>query len=143
MTGQNSRDSSSPRRTLAVVLSLLFVTAMIMGPGPGLYLVNPDRADPEAIFTAAGVPVLYLWALFWFIVQATVIFGLLLLGRQLQLGGLYTVGVMAALVLALYQQYLIRGREPGPCLQAFKNNGWFGAAVFAGLSGRYLVNSGQ
>jgi hypothetical protein len=46
---------------------------MIMGPGPGLYLVNPDRTDPDAVLTVAGVPVLYLWALAWFFVQATVV----------------------------------------------------------------------
>jgi hypothetical protein len=58
---------------LTVVLSLIFAAAMFMGPGPGLYLVNPDRGDPQATFAIAGVPVLYLWALFWFLVQAAVV----------------------------------------------------------------------
>ena len=73
MTGQNSEDSSSRRRTTAIVLGLVFAAAMLMGPGPGLYLINPDRSDPDAIFTFAGIPVLYLWALAWFFVQATVV----------------------------------------------------------------------
>ncbi|UCE90381.1 MAG: 4-hydroxybenzoate octaprenyltransferase [Pseudomonadota bacterium] len=72
-------------------------------------------------------------------VQATVILGLLLLGRQLSLGVPYTLGVMVALALSLYQQYLIWGRKPEACLKAFINNAWLGAAVFAGLVAHYLM----
>jgi hypothetical protein len=73
MTESSPTGQSPRRRTLAVVLGLTFAVAMIMGPGPGLYLVNPDRNDPQATFTIAGVPVLYLWALCWFFLQATVV----------------------------------------------------------------------
>ena len=65
--------NESARRNYTLFLSLAFATAIVMGPGPGLYLVNPDPGDPQAVFTLAGVPVLYLWVLFWFAVQAAVV----------------------------------------------------------------------
>ncbi|MFP4683084.1 MAG: 4-hydroxybenzoate octaprenyltransferase [Ectothiorhodospira sp.] len=65
--------------------------------------------------------------------QGLVLLGLMLLGQQAGLGGWYALGLVAAAGLALYQQYLIHDRVPGPCFKAFLNNNWFGAAVFLGL----------
>jgi 4-hydroxybenzoate polyprenyltransferase len=39
--------------------------------------------------------------------------------------------------LSVYQQWLIRHREPLPSLQAFLNNHWLGMAVFIGLAVDY------
>jgi len=50
------------------------------------------------------------------------------------LGYGYAAGLGAAAGLALYQQWLARARDPAGCFQAFLNNAWFGAAVFAGLA---------
>ena len=58
---------------------------------------------------------------------------LLWLGLRLQLRPPFFAGLGIALALALYQQYLLRDREPLACLAAFHNNTWFGGAVFAGL----------
>ena len=57
---------------LSKILAAIFVFATIMGPGPGLYLVNPSPED-AASATFLGMPVLYSWAAFWFFVQAAVI----------------------------------------------------------------------
>ena len=65
------KPEKGPRRKLAVILSGIFLFAMIMGPGPGVYLVNPDSGDAGVTFL--GAPVLYAWAVFWFMVQAAVI----------------------------------------------------------------------
>lgn len=51
----------------------------------------------------------------------------------------YGIGLAVAAALSLYQQWLIRNREPGPCFQAFLNNNYFGMAVFAGLVLDYAV----
>ncbi|NOY62217.1 MAG: 4-hydroxybenzoate octaprenyltransferase [Gammaproteobacteria bacterium] len=59
-------------------------------------------------------------------------------GSQLDLGGLYDVGLLVAAVLALYQQYLIRERDPQLCFKAFLNNNLFGAAIFIGLALHYF-----
>ena len=48
-------------------------------------------------------------------------------------GVYYYGGLAAAAGFALYQQWLIRDRDPALCFRAFLNNAWFGAAVFAGL----------
>lgn len=60
-------------KRLKLWLTVCFTIAMLMGPGPGLYLVNPDATAGEASATMGNVPVLYLWALFWYGVQVTVL----------------------------------------------------------------------
>ncbi|HET19172.1 MAG TPA: 4-hydroxybenzoate octaprenyltransferase [Chromatiales bacterium] len=59
---------------------------------------------------------------------------LALVGVRAGLGWAYAAGLLAAAGFALWQQWLIRKREPGPSIVAFKNNQWFGMAVFAGLA---------
>ncbi|MEM7083393.1 MAG: 4-hydroxybenzoate octaprenyltransferase [Pseudomonadota bacterium] len=49
------------------------------------------------------------------------------------LGGWYKLGLFSAFSLILYQQWLIRKREPKKCFDAFLNNNWVGAAVLFGL----------
>jgi len=51
----------------------MFILALIMGPGPGIYLVNPDPADAEARRFFLGAPIIYVWAAFWFIIQASAV----------------------------------------------------------------------
>ncbi|OOZ40415.1 4-hydroxybenzoate octaprenyltransferase [Solemya elarraichensis gill symbiont] len=53
----------------------------------------------------------------------------------------YVAGISVATILFFYQQWLIREREPKACFQAFLNNNWFGAIVFAGLFLDYLAGS--
>jgi uncharacterized membrane protein YozB (DUF420 family) len=62
--------SATPHRGLGRILFAVFVLALAMGAGPGLYLVNPDPTDPEAKRFLFGVPVVYAWAVFWITVQA-------------------------------------------------------------------------
>ncbi|TVQ85744.1 MAG: 4-hydroxybenzoate octaprenyltransferase [Chromatiaceae bacterium] len=48
-------------------------------------------------------------------------------------GPAWTGGLVLAAALALYQQYLIRRREPEDCFRAFLNNNYVGMVIFAGL----------
>jgi 4-hydroxybenzoate polyprenyltransferase len=64
--------------------------------------------------------------------QVAVLALLALVGRGL--GPWYAAGLAVATGLAMYQQWLIRDRDPASCFKAFLNNAWFGAAVFAGLA---------
>jgi 4-hydroxybenzoate polyprenyltransferase len=73
------------------------------------------------------------------VVQGLVLLALVLVGRAAGLGGYYYFGLLLAAILALYQQFLIREREPEHCFKAFLNNNWFGAAVFAGIVIDYLA----
>lgn len=67
------------------------------------------------------------------LVQALVMLLLLGLGWGLGLSSFYYAGLLCALGLVGYQQYLIRHRAPQACFKAFLNNNWFGAAVFLGI----------
>jgi len=58
---------------------------------------------------------------------------LILIGLLAGRGGAYYLGLFVAAWFALYQQYLIRNREPAACFQAFLNNNAFGLTVFCGL----------
>ena len=74
-------------------------------------------------------------------IQLLLLAALLMVGQTAGLGGYYYFGLLLASGLVLYQQYLIRERQPKACFQAFLNNNWFGAAVFTGLVLDYLVRA--
>ncbi len=51
----------------------------------------------------------------------------------------YYIGIIVATCLSIYQQYLIRHRQPANSIKAFLNNNWLGLAVFIGLVLQYWV----
>lgn len=58
---------------------------------------------------------------------------LLAVGAAFALGGLYYLGLAVAAGLAIYHQWLIRGRERDACFKAFLHNNYLGMAVFIGI----------
>jgi 4-hydroxybenzoate polyprenyltransferase len=58
---------------------------------------------------------------------------LVFLGILINLGITFYFGIMVAFGCSIYQQYLIKDRDPKQCLQAFLNNNYFGIALFLGL----------
>lgn len=58
---------------------------------------------------------------------------LALLAAGWELGVYFKSGLALAALLAGYQQWLIRNRDPAACLKAFLNNSRFGAVIFLGL----------
>jgi len=60
------------RRRLTIGLCLAFALS-ILAIGPGIYLVNPNPGDPNSRFLFLGMPIIYAWAVFWYLVQAAVI----------------------------------------------------------------------
>jgi 4-hydroxybenzoate polyprenyltransferase len=65
--------------------------------------------------------------------QALMLFALLLIGRSLELGAWYWLGLLAAAGGFAWQQYLARDRDPAACFKAFLNNHYVGMAIFVGL----------
>lgn len=59
-------DKSATRRRIAVILTVVMLVALVMGPGPGVELVN----TPEPLF---GIPRIYAWGLLWYVVEAAVV----------------------------------------------------------------------
>jgi 4-hydroxybenzoate polyprenyltransferase len=72
------------------------------------------------------------------ILQALTLLALILAGHDMQFGRWYYAGLVAAALLFVYQQWLIRAREPAACLHAFLNNNFVGIAVFAGIALQYV-----
>jgi 4-hydroxybenzoate polyprenyltransferase len=73
------------------------------------------------------------------LLQAAMMGILVLVGVKTGLGLYYYLGLGAATLSILYQQYLIRERQPEACFSAFLNNNIFGLCVFAGLLAHYLI----
>ena len=61
------------RKKLGMILSVVFLFVMFMGPGPGVQLINPDPADPNAVFTFMGVPKVYAWGVLWYSIQLVIV----------------------------------------------------------------------
>ena len=68
-----------------------------------------------------------------FLLQVVLVIGLLLAGREGGLGIWYQAGVAVGALLLASQLWTIRHREPAACLDAFRANQHFGAAIFAGI----------
>jgi len=75
------------------------------------------------------------------ILQVLVITTLCVAAWQALLGIWYFLGLIAAGGLFLYQQVLIKDRQPDECFQGFLNNNWFGMIVFIGIALDYLLRS--
>ncbi|WP_421241359.1 4-hydroxybenzoate octaprenyltransferase [Aeromonas enteropelogenes] len=73
------------------------------------------------------------------VLQLATLLILLLVGQLMALGSSYYWGLLGAAVLFVYQQRLIRERQREACFQAFLNNNYVGALVFAGLVLDYLL----
>jgi len=73
-----------------------------------------------------------------FVMQAMMIWALVLAGQSMHFGEWYYAGLTAAGLLFLYQQWLIRDRNPAGCLRAFLNNQYVGMVIFVGILLQYI-----
>lgn len=67
-----SDPQSSLRRRWSVALIFAFLLVMVMGPGPGVLLINPGEDDPTP-GTIFGMPAVYAWGLIWFAAQVVIV----------------------------------------------------------------------
>jgi len=67
------------------------------------------------------------------LLQALMIFTLILIGRKFELEIYYYSSVFIAALLFAYQQYLIKDRRRDLCFKAFLNNNYVGLAIFVGI----------
>ena len=75
------------------------------------------------------------------VMQAMMLFALVLAGRSMHFGQWYDASIVGAGLLFAYQQWLIRKREPAGCLKGFLNNQYVGAVIFAGIMLQYLYGN--
>ncbi|NVK12323.1 MAG: 4-hydroxybenzoate octaprenyltransferase [Gammaproteobacteria bacterium] len=77
--------------------------------------------DQDRVITAALQVILVLHL--WFI------------GERFELGIAFYIAIAVAVLLMIFQQWLIRARDPENCFRAFLNNQWVGMVVFFGIVG--------
>ena len=65
--------------------------------------------------------------------QLSVLFLLGLVGHLFGLGDFFYLSILAAAVLFIRQQFLIRNKEPEACLKAFLENNYIGGIIFLGI----------
>jgi 4-hydroxybenzoate polyprenyltransferase len=75
------------------------------------------------------------------VMQAMMLYALYLVEHDMHFGHWYRAGIVAAAVLFLWQQWLIRRRDPAACLRAFLNNQYVGLAIFAGILLQYVYKN--
>lgn len=68
-----------------------------------------------------------------FVLQCTALMIFMMFGQRSGYQLFYFIGLGCMGILFLYQQRLIRKRQPTACLSAFKNNVWAGFALFLGI----------
>jgi len=67
------------------------------------------------------------------LLQLMFVLTLMLIGQTAGLGLWYLASVAGAAAFFLFQQLLMRDRDPAQCFRAFKNNRYLGATVFVGI----------
>ena len=60
-----ANNKTTHQRRFGLVLFAVFALAIVMGPGPGLRLINPEPNAARESLLILGVPVVYAWGLFW------------------------------------------------------------------------------
>lgn len=65
---------------------------------------------------------------------------LFLIGQHVGFGWVYQLGLLGAILCALYHLILIRGRDRAQCFKAFLHNHWLGLSVFLGTALDFVVH---
>jgi 4-hydroxybenzoate polyprenyltransferase len=73
------------------------------------------------------------------ILQVVFLGTLLLAAKEANFTWPFYLGLAAATVFLIYQQFLIKDRSRDPCFAAFLNNHWVGLSIFIGLFTHYQI----
>lgn len=130
---------AAQRHELPRVAWVLYIAAVIWAAVYDTIYAMIDREDDLKIgVKSSAILFADMDRLLIFSMQAMMIFALYLAGRSLHFGSWYHAGLILASVLFLYQQWLIRNREPAGCLRAFVNNQYVGMVLFIGILLQYI-----
>lgn len=66
--------------------------------------------------------------------QIVVLISLAAFAQYLHFAKTFYLGWSMALILAMRQQYIVRSKNSSACLNAFRDNHWFGFAIFIGFA---------
>lgn len=133
---------AAAQNTLPVDLWLIYIAVLLWTVAYDTFYAMVDREDDLKI-GVKSTAILFgdddktITAM----LQACVIGVMLMVGGKFAMSFIYYAGLMVAAGLFVYQQYLIRYRQPDQCFKAFLNNNWVGAAIFAGIALHYLLQA--
>ena len=132
---------AAQRDALPRVAWVLYIAAVIWAVLYDTIYAMVDREDDLAIgIKSSAILFADLDRLLVGVMQAMMLLALVLVGRDLEYERWYYAGIAGAAVLFIYQQWLIRAREPAACLRAFVNNQYVGMAIFTGLLMQYVYH---
>lgn len=120
---------------------LLFIAAILWTTAYDTMYAMADREDDIKI-GVKSTAILFGEAdkLIIAVLQLLFLLGITLLGQVAKLGWPFYTALGVASVFALYQQFLLRLRDPQDCFRAFLNNNWLGMVLFIGIVVDYYLN---
>lgn len=114
---------------------LLFLTNVLWTIAYDTEYAMVDRVDDLAIGIRSTAILFGQWDVFAItMLQLSSITVLLSIGYLLQYSIIFFACVAIAGILFIYQQHLIKHRNPTQCLKAFRHNQWIGLIVFIGIA---------
>jgi 4-hydroxybenzoate polyprenyltransferase len=72
------------------------------------------------------------------LLQVLFVVMLIIIGLMFALHKIYYLSLIVVSVLFVYQQWLIKDRDPKRCFKAFLNNNWVGLLIFIGIGLSYV-----
>jgi 4-hydroxybenzoate polyprenyltransferase len=119
---------------------LLLLVAIVWAAIYDTYYAMVDR-DDDVVLGLRSTAILFgdMDRVIIGVMQGIMLFGLALAGRAEQLGTPYWLGLAAAALLFVWQQWSTRERARDACFRAFLNNHWVGLAVFAGIAADFAL----
>ena len=124
--------------TLPKMAWLLYVAALVLAVAYDTIYSMVDREDDLKIGVKSTAILFGDYdRLVIALLQALFVLTMILVGIDLEFSRVYFLALGVVVLLLAYQQFLINDRVPEHCFQAFLNNHWVGAAVFAGIMGHY------
>jgi 4-hydroxybenzoate polyprenyltransferase len=115
---------------------LVFITAVIWPVIYDTMYAMTDRADDVKIgIKSTAILFGTMDKKIIAILQCLFLSGLISIGFYFHLSGIYYCSIVVSAALFIYQQFLIKHRDPQRCFQAFLNNNWVGLIIFAGIAG--------
>lgn len=112
---------------------ILFLAILIWAVAYDTAYAMVDREADLKIGVKSTAIVFGQWDKFWIGMSHLIVIILLgMIGWLNNLNGIFYASLGICAGLAVYQQYLIKDREPARCFQAFLNNHWFGLSFFLG-----------
>ena len=73
------------------------------------------------------------------LLQGLFLLTLVIIGQKAQLGQYFYTGVFIALLLSIFQQFLIKDRVPEKCMMGFLNNNYLGLVIFLAIFTDYYL----